>query len=70
MFLILIYFFCVIKKDIIIKKFINMFNGNLMVIFILMEVLSFFIDFYILFKNIVIVVVGIFNFLEIWVIYS
>lgn len=47
-----------------------MFNGNLMVIFILMEVLSFFIDFYILFKNIVIVVVGIFNFLEIWVIYS
>lgn len=41
-----------------------------MVIFILMEVLSFFIDFYILFKNIVIVVVGIFNFLEIWVIYS
>lgn len=47
-----------------------MFNGNLMVIFILMEVLSFFIDFYILFKNIVIVVVGIFNFLEIGVIYS
>lgn len=66
----LIYSFCAIKKDTIIKKSTNMFNGNLTVIFTLMEVLSFLIDFYILFKNIVIAAAGIFNFPEIGVTHS
>lgn len=67
----LIYSFCAIKKDTIINnKSTNMFNGNLTVIFTLMEVLSFLIDFYILFKSIVIAAAGIFNLPEIRVTHS